>query len=89
MGDDSEVIQVRMKTPSGKIVPFADWVKTLDAPGMQRDIKKMLILINKASMVQARANTPENRAALEQVYYTLMVLLYDVRQPLPVGNEVK
>ena len=96
---DVETKQVMMRTPSGKLVPFAEWVKGMRAGNLFNDIKKMLILTNKEvarlSAMRARGEGgalmlhPEARAALEQTYFVLLVLIADTSQPIPVDNEVE
>lgn len=93
MGDDlskgvATPPEVRMKTPSGKVVPFEKWVKTMPTQHMMTDIKHMVMTVWKTAQQLGRGNTPEGRAALEQTYYMLLVLLYPVDKPLPVKNEV-
>ncbi len=86
MGD--EQIQVVMRTPSGKVVPFAVWVRTLDKDHLRNDIRKMLLEINNAMEKLVRRSDDVARAALEQTYYMLLVLVADTTKPIPVKNEV-
>ena len=65
---------------------------------MTTDIKKMLILTNKevARLAAMKGRDkegnlvlhPQARAALEQTYFMLLVLVADTTQPIPVDNEV-
>lgn len=88
MGASDKSVQVRMKTPTGQIVLFQDWIRTVPTPHLLNDIKKMLVLVHKASAQAGAVNSTETRAALEATYFHLLVLLYPVDQPLPVKNEV-
>jgi len=87
MGEPAS-IQLMMRTPSGKVVPFADWIKTVDMTHMRNDIRKMLIEVHNAVDKLLRSPSPAARTALEQTYFTLMVLLFPIDQPIPVKNEV-
>jgi len=88
MGASDKSVQVRMKTPTGQIVPFQDWIRSVPTPHLLNDIKKMLVLVHKASAQAGTVNSAETRAALEATYFHLLVLLYPVDRPLPVMNEV-